>query len=104
MSDFEYEQQGDVITKDEVEAKEPPMYKVILLNDDYTTMEFVVLVLQEVFRKTTAQAEQIMLKVHTEGAGTAGIYTKEVAETKVTIVHHLARQSEFPLKCIMESA
>lgn len=80
------------------------MYRVILLNDDYTTMEFVVLILETVFKKSPTEAQEIMLAVHRKGKGTAGVYTKEVAETKVAIVHHLARENEYPLKCQMEPA
>jgi len=75
---------------------------VLLHNDDYTTMEFVVMVLQDVFHKTAAAATQIMLHVHRNGIGVAGVYTYEVAETKVAIVEAMARQHEFPLKCTME--
>lgn len=80
------------------------MFRVVLLNDDYTTMEFVVLVLETVFNKTSEEAMTIMLSVHQSGAGTAGIFTKEIAETKIEVVHQLARQNEFPLKCVMEPA
>ena len=83
-------------------VKEPPMYKVLLLNDHYTTMEFVVMVLEQVFHKTAEDATQIMLAVHQAGKGVAGLYPKEVAETKVAIVQHLARKDGFPLQCVME--
>ena len=97
-----HELDRDVITADEIEIKRPRMYRVLLLNDDYTTMEFVVQILETVFKKPHHEAQHIMLAVHQEGYGTAGIYTKEIAETKIEIVHHLARQNEFPLKCKME--
>ena len=84
------------------EIEEPPMYKVLLLNDDYTTMEFVVEVLMYVFHKSAEDSTRIMLKVHREGAGLAGIYPYEVAETKVDTVHALAKEKGFPLKCTME--
>ena len=84
------------------EIKEPPLYKVLLLNDDYTTMEFVVEVLMYVFNKSAEESTRIMLKVHTEGAGIAGVYTYEVAETKVDMVHGLAQEKDFPLKCTIE--
>lgn len=84
------------------ETREPPMYRVMLLNDDYTTMEFVVMVLMQVFNKTLEDATRIMLNVHRKGFGMCGVYTFEVAETKVDTVHALARENEFPLKCIME--
>jgi ATP-dependent Clp protease adaptor protein ClpS len=86
----------------EDEIYEPPMFKVLLLNDDYTTMEFVVEVLMYVFHKSAENAARIMLKVHKEGAGLAGIYPYEIAETKVDTVHALAREKGHPLKCTME--
>ncbi len=86
------------------ELEEPPMFRVLLLNDDYTTMEFVVEILQKVFHKPLAEATRIMLHVHNNGAGICGTYTKEVAETKVELVHHLAKKNGFPLKCTMEEA
>ena len=92
----------DVITRSDQKTGVPRLYKVILLNDNYTSMEFVVLVLRSVFHKSQSEAEHIMLSVHEKGAGIAGVYTKEIAETKVALVHHLARQNEFPLKCTME--
>lgn len=78
------------------------MYKVLLLNDHYTTMEFVVMVLEQVFHKSAEEAMQIMLAVHQAGKGIAGMYPKEVAETKVAIVQHLARKDGFPLQCVLE--
>lgn len=83
-------------------TKKPAMYKVLLLNDDFTPMEFVVYVLERVFRKTNAEANQIMIKVHQDGVGVAGIYTYEVAETKVDQVMMMARKHEHPLQCTME--
>ena len=88
----------------EDELSEPPMYKVLLHNDHYTTMEFVVEVLEKVFRKARAEATRIMLNVHNEGVGLCGIYTAEVAETKVEIVHTLAQKAGYPLKCTLEEA
>ena len=84
--------------------KEPTLYKVILHNDDYTTMEFVVQVLISIFHKSKEEATSIMLNVHQKGTGLCGVYTKEIAETKVAIVGEVARQHEFPLKCTMEEA
>ena len=84
------------------ETKKPPLYKVVLLNDDYTPMDFVVRILESVFHKSTLEATQIMLSVHKKGSGLAGVYTREIAETKVHSVQALARKSKFPLKCIME--
>ena len=91
-----------VISETRDELKEPPMYKVMLLNDDYTTMEFVVEILMYAFHKSAEESAQIMLKVHREGMGVCGVYTYEVAETKVDTVHALARERGFPLKCAME--
>ena len=84
------------------ELKRPPRFHVFLLNDDYTTMDFVVSVLELVFHKSTVEATQIMLHVHKKGKGLAGTYTREIAETKVQSVHTLAREHEFPLRCAME--
>ena len=88
--------------KVKTKSKKPSMYKVLLLNDDFTPMEFVVYVLERVFRKTRDEATDIMLKVHSDGVGVAGIYTYEVAETKVDQVMTLARKNEHPLQCTME--
>lgn len=89
-------------SKSDDEVREPPMYRVLLHNDDYTTMEFVVRVLMTVFSKSVDEATRIMLNVHRQGVGVCGVYTHEVAETKVDTVHALARESGFPLKCSME--
>jgi ATP-dependent Clp protease adaptor protein ClpS len=86
------------------QKKEPSQYKVVLLNDDYTTMEFVILVLETVFDKSPAEAYQIMMHVHVNGRGIAGVYTWEVAETKAEKVVSLARESGFPLKAVTEEA
>lgn len=102
MSSKQNSDQTEVLTKEEIKTKEPPMYKVILLNDDYTSMEFVVQVLETVFHKSPEEAKGIMLLVHEKGSGLAGIYTKDIAETKIAIVQQLARQKEYPLKCRME--
>ncbi|HEX4880160.1 MAG TPA: ATP-dependent Clp protease adapter ClpS [Limnobacter sp.] len=83
-------------------AKLPPMYQVVLLNDDYTPMEFVVIVLQKFFGKGREQATQIMLKVHREGKGVCGVYPKDIASTKVEMVSSFARQHQHPLQCVME--
>ncbi|MFQ5667390.1 MAG: ATP-dependent Clp protease adapter ClpS [Candidatus Binatia bacterium] len=84
--------------------KKPKLYKVLLHNDDYTTMEFVVFVLISVFNRTETEAVQIMLHVHKNGIGVAGVYPFEVAETRVAQVEGLAREHEFPLRCSMEEA
>ncbi len=91
-----------VDTEDELRLDEPPLYRVLLINDDYTTMEFVVAVLKSVFHKSDAEATRIMLNVHHEGAGLCGRYPYEIAETKVDAVESLARENGFPLKCTME--
>ena len=88
----------------ERKLKKPRMYKVLLHNDDYTTMEFVVYILQTIFHRPEAEAIQIMLHVHKNGIGVAGVYTYEVAETRAARVEALARQHEFPLRCSMEEA
>lgn len=94
--------EGWVITERKQKVKEPPMYKVLLHNDDYTTMEFVVMILERIFHKNQEEATRIMLNVHHRGMGVAGIFTREVAETKVAQVHEIARQNEHPLKCSIE--
>jgi ATP-dependent Clp protease adaptor protein ClpS len=86
------------------EKKEPTLYKVVLLNDDYTTMEFVVNVLMSVFQKTASEAYQIMMHVHVNGRGIAGVYPWEVAETKADEVVSLARDAGFPLQAVTEEA
>ena len=91
-----------VDSKTDSEIEEPPMYRVMLLNDDYTTMDFVVEVLVYVFQKSSDEAMRIMLNVHRSGVGVCGVYPYEVAETKVETVEVLARENGFPLKCIME--
>lgn len=96
----EFEEQVLSETRDEV--SEPPLFKVLLHNDDYTTMEFVVEVLMAVFRKSAQEATRIMLNVHQQGIGLCGVFPYELAETKVTTVEALARDRGFPLKCTME--
>jgi ATP-dependent Clp protease adaptor protein ClpS len=91
-----------VDTQDEIRLDEPPLYRVLLLNDDYTTMDFVVEVLKSVFHKSEAEATRIMLNVHQQGAGLCGLYPLEIAESKVDAVEALARENGFPLKCTME--
>ena len=81
---------------------EPSRYKILMHNDDYTTMDFVVEVLETVFNKPPAEAIQIMLNIHNRGVGVCGVYTAEIAETKVASVHFMAKQKGFPLKCSME--
>ncbi len=85
-----------------VKTKPPPMFKVMILNDDYTPMDFVVIVLQKFFSLNREKATQIMLKVHREGMGVCGIYSKDVAATKVDQVRSYAKQHQHPLQCLME--
>ena len=97
--------QGAVVMERKVAKTEPPrMYQVILLNDDYTPMEFVVMVLQEYFKRDLETATQIMLKIHHDGRGVCGVYSKDVAATKVELVLAAARRGGHPLQCIMEAA
>ncbi len=97
-------QDGTVLERQEQKLKKPAMYKVVLLNDDFTPMEFVVMVVQEHFNKDRETATQIMLKVHREGRGVCGVYTRDIASTKVEQVVSHARQSGHPLQCVMEEA
>ncbi|RYE47299.1 MAG: ATP-dependent Clp protease adapter ClpS [Hyphomicrobiales bacterium] len=90
------------ITKPKTKSKRPSLYRVLILNDDYTPMEFVVLVLQDVFNKSREDAMRIMLHVHNHGVGECGVYPFEVAETKVTRVMDAARKNQHPLQCVME--
>ena len=94
--------QTGVITRPESKTKKPSLYKVLLLNDDYTPMEFVVLVLERFFSKGREEAQRIMLHVHQKGVGVCGVFTYEVAETKVTQVMDFARNHQHPLQCTME--
>ena len=95
-------QQIGVVVKTKPKTKKPSMYKVLLLNDDYTPMEFVVHVLERFFGKSRDEATQIMLHVHRRGVGICGVYTYEVAETKVTQVIDFSRRHQHPLQCTME--
>lgn len=100
---FEEEEQG-VVTRPKADRKvaKPPMWKVLLHNDDYTTRDFVVWILQGIFHRSEADAVAIMMHVHQSGVGLAGVYTHDVAETKVEQVRALAKKNEFPLLCTME--
>jgi len=102
MSIYNPDTEIETVSETREELREPSMYKVLLHNDDYTTMEFVVEVLMFVFNKSADEATRIMLNVHRQGIGLCGLYTYEVAETKVTTVESLAREKGFPLKCTME--
>lgn len=93
---------ASVLETERGKVKPPPLYKVILLNDDYTTMEFVIEVLERFFAMNRERATQIMLQVHNEGSAVCGVYTRDIAETKVMQVAEYARQHEHPLRCKME--
>ena len=95
---------GAVKERVKTERREPAQYKVVLLNDDYTTMEFVIHVLETIFHKSPAEAYRIMMHVHLNGSGIAGIYPWEVAETKVETVVTMARHAEYPLRAAIEEA
>lgn len=95
-------EQTGLALKERTHTKKPPMYKVLLHNDDYTTKEFVVRILQSVFHKSEGEALRIMTHVHNNGVGVAGIYTREVAETKVQKTLSLAQAYEYPLQCSLE--
>ncbi len=105
MGDNDGFEQNDeyVVQEDKPRLKQPPMYKVILLNDDYTPMEFVVRVLEQFFNMNREKATQIMLQVHTRGRGVCGVFTRDVAETKVSQVNDYAREHGHPLQCTMEA-
>jgi ATP-dependent Clp protease adaptor protein ClpS len=96
------QQNGSLLEAEKTRLKPPPMYKVLLLNDDYTPMDFVVTVLQTVFAMSREKATQVMLQVHREGMGVCGTYTREVATAKVEQVVGLARKHQHPLQCTME--
>ena len=100
------EHHGDTATatKTKPKTQRPPIFKVLLLNDDYTTMEFVVHVLQKFFQKSFEEATQIMLHIHHQGQGVCGFYPHEVAETKVAQVNDYSRKNEYPLQCTLEEA
>jgi len=93
-----------VVIEEKPKTQKPAMYKVLMLNDDYTPMEFVVLVLERFFAKSREEATQIMMHVHRRGVGICGVFTFEVAETKVTQVMDLAKRHQHPLQCVLEKA
>ncbi len=95
---------GTVLEPAKAKTKLPPLYKVLLLNDDYTPMDFVVVVLQRFFGMDRERATQIMLKVHTEGVGVCGVYPRDIANTKVEQVTRFARDNQHPLQCTMEKS
>ena len=100
--DAQYGDTGTVVEEARPKLKKPPMYRVVLLNDDYTPMEFVVQILEQVFQHDRTLATRIMLEVHTKGKGVCGVYTYDVAETKVAQVSQAAEQNQHPLACTME--
>ena len=102
--DHQHGDDGVAVEEAPPKLKQPPMYKVLLLNDDYTPMEFVVHILENFFRMNREQATRVMLNVHTNGKGICGTYTHEVAETKVAQVNEYSRQNSHPLLCDMEEA
>ena len=105
MSKEEDDSAGGLALKDsKPELKRPPLFKVVLLNDDYTPMEFVVEVLEVYFRMNREQATHVMLTVHTKGKGVCGIYTRDIAETKAALVNQYARENEHPLLCEIEAS
>ena len=102
MSERDFEHDEEILTETKKKLEKPPMYKVLLHNDDFTTMEFVVFVLNSVFKRSEAESVVIMLKVHNEGVGVAGIYTYEVAKMKAEKAMNMARAREFPFLCTVE--
>ena len=102
MADTDRQTGGEVLERTRGELKKPELFKVLLLNDDYTTMDFVVEILESVFHKQPAEAYRIMMMVHTQGKGLCGVYPFEVAETKVASVTERARDNGFPLRAAME--
>ncbi|MCK4744120.1 MAG: ATP-dependent Clp protease adapter ClpS [Sulfuriflexus sp.] len=97
-----HEDDGLAVEEAKPKLKRPPKYKVLLLNDDYTPMEFVVHILEDFFSMNREQATQVMLNVHTKGMGVCGVYSRDIAETKVELVNTYAKESQHPLKCTME--
>lgn len=102
MADRGTKREGGVLEKTRDQTKRPELFKVLLHNDDYTSMDFVVDILESVFGKSPAEAYRVMMLVHRTGVGVAGIYTHEVAETKVAEVRELAREAGYPLKASLE--
>ncbi|MCX8028141.1 MAG: ATP-dependent Clp protease adapter ClpS [Thermodesulfovibrionales bacterium] len=100
----EFANDNNIWAEDETitHIQKPRLYKVILLNDDYTTMDFVVYILERIFNKSPLEATAIMLNVHKNGRGVAGIYPKDIAETKINEVHQIARDNNYPLMCSLE--
>ncbi len=102
MAGTDRQTDGEILESTKQETKKPDLYRVLLLNDDYTTMDFVIEVLESIFHKQPAEAFRIMMAVHTQGKGLCGVYPHEVAETKVETVMERARENGFPLRAAME--
>ena len=102
MNETDRQAGGEILERTRQETKKPELFKVLLLNDDYTTMDFVVDILESIFHKQPAEAFRIMMAVHTQGKGLCGVYPHEVAETKVAAVEDRARSNGFPLRAAME--
>jgi ATP-dependent Clp protease adaptor protein ClpS len=102
MADSDFEREEGVVAESKPRLKKPPLYKVLLHNDDYTSMEFVVFILRTIFQRSELDSVRIMLHVHNQGVGIAGVYTYEIAEAKIARVTALAREREFPLLCSLE--
>ena len=104
MSEEHHNDDGNLLLDEaKPKLKRPPMFKVLLHNDDFTPMDFVVLLLEQFFNLNRAAATQVMLAIHTKGIGVAGVYTREIAETKVAQVNDFSREHQHPLKCTMEA-
>lgn len=93
---------GLLLAEPKVKTKRPPLFKVVLMNDDYTPMDFVVFILKDIFRRTHEEAVSIMMQIHQQGEGVCGVFTRDVAETKAELVITLARRNEYPLQCRVE--
>lgn len=104
MSELNHEFDSDVLIEENIDVKEPKPYHVVLYNDNYTTMDFVIQVLETIFHHPPHIAEAIMLDVHKKGKGVAGTYTRDIAETKALQTRTLAKEHHFPLKCVAEPA
>lgn len=104
MSGTDRRTDAELLERTRQETKKPDLYKVFLLNDDYTTMEFVMHILETLFQKSSAEAYRVMMQVHLNGSGIAGVYPWEVAETKVDAVTSMARAAEYPLRAAIEEA
>ncbi len=100
----EVKRDGLLLAEPEVKTKRPPSFKVLLLNDDYTPMDFVTFILKDIFHKNHEEAVSIMLEIHNKGESVCGVYTRDVAETKAELVITIARRNEYPLQCRVEKA